>query len=58
MVLLVHFCHVGLDPSVAGQEVLGGNQDLLSIGAGHQKLVGPVPHADLKVYLLLHVSVL
>lgn len=58
---LVHLLQLhekGLDPCVAGHHVLGGVENLFSFGAGQKQLVGPLPHAHLKVKLFLHVCVL
>lgn len=61
ILLVVHLLQlreISLDPCVAGHHVLGGVENLFSFGAGQQQLVGPLPHAHLKVKLFLHVCVL
>lgn len=55
---LLQLREISLDPCVAGHHVLGGVENLFSVGAGQQQLVGPLPHAHLKVKLFLHVCVL
>lgn len=49
---------ISLDPGVTGQQVLGGVEDLLSLAAGQQQLVGSLPHPDLKIKLFLDVGAL
>lgn len=56
--LLLQLCEVGLDPGVAGQQILGGIENLFSLTAGKEQLVGTIPHSYLKVKLFLYVSAL
>lgn len=58
LILLLQLCEISLDPGVAGQQVLGCIQNLFSLTAGQQQLVGTLPHSHLKVKLFLYAGVL
>lgn len=58
LLLLPQQSEVSLDPGVAGQQVLGGVENLLSLTAGQQQLVCALTHPHLEVQLFLYIRVL